>query len=230
MSKILRALMFFLIFLLPFQLMAKDNLTEDEKLNQGWVIKSIYFTDGGEIAVVNVKALIEAPPEKVWQLLTNIKGWSSWMPMLSQAFVINSSGLAGLSANPQKNEQLHNKMRSLPMSYASIGNQGKKSLTTFEEFDLPWPINNDWVIREYTFDASGANSSNYKVSWHQIFEGCTGRGGSWKLTPYNANNDNDTLFEYNFRVFKKKEASQGIFRTIIGQTAQRFVEAIRKNL
>jgi len=203
---------------------ARENLTEAEKLGKGWIVSNMSYGADASILVLNVKALIEAPPSSVWVLLSDIGHWSSWMPIIDRARVIDRSALP---AELEKVDEVYDQASGLSPKGVKVSDSGRTVVTTFEEFDLPFT--KDWVIRRYTFDASGSGSGNYRVSWKQLFKGTDGRGGNWKISQYDGP-DSDTLFEYHFRVKRKSSIPKKAFEILVGNTVDRFIRSIRRNV
>ena len=217
------------IFLMAAVSVAKEKLSDEEKLAKGWIVSYVDYEQNDQIAVLDVKALINATPKSVWYLLSNINGWSGWTPVMSQGFAIKNDIFSKYGDRPDKNDEVKGAASNGSRSNVTIGDSGKTVVNTYEEFDLPWPINNDWVLRRYTFDASQSAENKYSVVWKQLFKGAEGRGGSWNLSQYNGKAD-ETLFEYHFKVKRKDGVPMKVFEVIIGKTIDRFISAIRRNV
>lgn len=208
---------------------ARNKLGDEEKLQKGWIVSNISYGADESIVIVEVKALINASAGKVWNLLTNVNRWSKWMPVMSRGWIIHPDDLSKLPAQPEKRDDIYKTASASQPASLNVNGSGKTSLTTFEEFDLPWPINNDWVLRKYHFDATASGNGHYKVSWKQLFKDTEGRGGKWELSQYNGNTE-ETLFRYHYRVKRKEGVPKKIFEVIIGKTVDRFIGAIRRNV
>lgn len=208
---------------------AKEKLTAEEKLSKGWIVRNISYGTDDSMVIVDVKALINASSADVWKLLSNIDSWPSWMPVLKRGWVLSGSVLSKIPENPEKADDVYKTVSSGGKGSVNISQSGQTSVTTFEEFDLPWPVNNDWVIRKYIFDAARGSEGNYKVSWKQKFKGAEGRGGMWEIVPNNGA-ENETLFKYHFVVKRKEGVPKAIFEAMVSKTIDRFISAIRRNV
>lgn len=207
----------------------RSSLTDEEKLAKGWIVSYVSYESDDSIANLEVKALINASPKKVWEFLSKVERWSLWMPVMSRGWALGDDALSKVPASPEKTKDVYDVVSVSSPAAVRVSGSGKTTVSTFEEFDLPWPINNDWVLRKYIFDASKAEEDIYKVEWKQIFKGAERRGGRWELSRYNGEAD-ETLFEYRFRVKRKEGVPQKVFEIIMGKTVERFVSAIRKNV
>lgn len=203
---------------------ARENLTQDEKVDKGWVVSGISYGSDDTILVLNVKAVISAVPGEVWGLLSDISGWSSWMPILIRGYAIDGGRLP---APLEKGQELYEAVSSLSPVSAEVSDTGSTVVTTFEEYDLPF--SKDWVISRYVFDATGASEGVYNVSWKQLFYGAEGRGGRWKISKYGGEGG-DSLFEYHLRVKRSDSVPKKIFEVMVTNTADRFVRAIRRSV
>ena len=200
---------------------AKDKLSTDQQLGNGWIIQKI--SSGDSLVTLEVKALINSSPSEVWKLLTDIDRWKDWEPML------NIGKAVSLEGELEKNEMTYALALNCPAQEVNVSDTGKTVATVFEEYDIPWPIQNDWVIRKYIFDANNSDSGEYKVKFHPVFSGVEKkRGGRYKLSRYKGA-DEETLLEYDFTVKRKEGCPKTVFEIIMKQTAERFVRAIRRN-
>lgn len=220
----------FLALLCHSTVQAKTRLTDEEKLEKGWIVSRIEYADSeNSIAVLDVKALINRSPGEVWRFLTDIGKWSSWMPMMSHGWALNGKTMEHVGALPDKTQAVYNLVSNSKPVSVEIKNDGETEVDMFEEYDLPWPISNDWDVRKYIFNSSDAGNSLYSATWKQLFKDARGCGGMWTLERHNGDK-NETLLEYHYRVKRKEWVPAKIFEIIIGKTVDRFINAIRRNV
>lgn len=218
-----RGLLVIIAVVLSFSgtLHSANIITDGEKLEKGWIVQK---TSGEDFVVLDVKAVINAPTDKVWRLLTNVDGWKRWIRMLACA-----KGVA-LEGPFERSEAAREELLGSEDVPVTVSDGGMATAKIFEDYSFPWPIGNDWVVREYTFDATQAASGNYTVSFRPIFrDNQNYRGGFYKLSTYNGD-ETKTLFEYYYTVKRKEAVPAPLFRMAIGSTSERLVESIRRNV
>lgn len=76
---------------------------------------SILFIKGQKLQVITTEIDISAPPEKVWEVLTNVKDWQSWSPIIKESsgnvslnsqLTITMKGKEKDSVGPQYNPKI----------------------------------------------------------------------------------------------------------------------------
>jgi hypothetical protein len=208
---------------------ARQSLTNEEKLAKGWIVSNISYGADDSLVIVDVQALINAPAKRVWKLFSDVSRWSVWMPIMSRGWIVGSATLGKIHELPEKVKDVYDIVSAGKPASVKVEDIGKTSINTFEEFDLPWPINNDWVLRRYLFDSTDGSSGKYKVTWRQIFKDKEGCGGWWEISPNNGNAV-ETLFKYHYVVKRKDGVPKKLFEIIVDKTVDRFIGAIRRQV
>jgi len=66
--------------------------TEEERLANGEVLVSTEEVQGKDLPRVNVKAVVDAPPERVFDLVSSCERKSEILPSVSESHVVNEEG------------------------------------------------------------------------------------------------------------------------------------------
>lgn len=187
---------------------------------------SISFPKAEEYGTVHVEATIHASPEVVWEILTDMNQWRSWMPMVKASYFYSAPAVAAIPANVSKDQALFDRIhQEHPGSESAPPAKGVTRRTTFESYNLPWPIKDEWVVRHYTYDATLARDHRYRASWRKVW-GDLPEDGHWFITPHPINAD-AAYFIYHFRVKAKRGVALALFSAGIKHSVKKFIKAIR---
>jgi hypothetical protein len=203
-----------------------EALAKAKTLDQGAVHKRLAFSKAEAFGTVHVQAVINAPSSRVWNLFANLNGWRGWMPLVMEAYFFSDGAARAIPKVVTKDRALFDRLRQQHPGKASVpAGKGRSSRVSFEAFDLPWPIKNEWVVNRYTFDASKANTGRYRVTWHKVW--FTQQGGYWTLEPFR-NDPKRTLLTYHFNVRAKRGLTLVLFKMGVKRTINRMIKAMRK--
>lgn len=198
-------------------------LQGEEKLAAGGILKSITIPEGGSLAFVDVQAVIDAPMPAVWKALKEIERWPSWLPMSRKAKVLSPAAAARITP-----EVAEDQARVLAIETADAGGganareAGRFTRMVYEEYDLPWPIHNEWVIRNYTYEEDAERD---RATWRKVASTDGRDDGSWEVS---ARPDGKTLLHYTYRVKAKEGVPQPVFKAAVSLTIGSMVKALRR--
>ncbi len=180
---------------------------------------------------VRVHAMIDADPEKVWALVTNINDWKGWMPMVMEAHFYSDEFVKALPASVNKDEALFKKLETqFPGHNVAPPLEGTSTRVAFESYDLPWPIANNWSVRRYQYDNSQAATHRYLVSFRKIYErDIKGQEGTWTFEPMPAKSG-ATLLTYELRTKPQHGFALTLFKIGVKHTVEHMIAAIRKHV
>ncbi|MFH1830175.1 MAG: SRPBCC family protein [Pseudomonadota bacterium] len=215
---------FFLFLFLLVALPAWATLpTIEERLNAGGIITEISIPEAGTLAHVNVQAIINSPPIAVWQALKDIEGWPGWLPMSKTARFLSEAAESRITAEIAKNrDEVVAIDTQYPNDDHGNGGAGHWQRLAYEEYDLPWPIKNEWVVRRYTYD-EGEDKS--RASWRKVDGSSTDDDGFWEVGAWK---DGKTYLRYYYRVKVKKGAPEPLFKAAVSLTVNSMIKALRR--
>ncbi len=214
----------FLFLILIFSIPASAGLpTIEERLDAGGIVKDIAMPKEGDMAHVNVQAIVETPPKAVWDALRDIERWPRWLPMSKTARFLSPEAEEKISQEIAKSRD---KVLEIDARYPNTdhGNDraGNWQRLVYEEYDLPWPIKNEWVIRRYTYDDGEEKS---RASWRKIDGSSIDDDGYWEVSPWK---DGKTHLRYYYRVKVKKGVPQTLYKGAISLTVNSMIKALRR--
>jgi len=208
------------IILIP--VLAQARLDINEKMDQGHIFKEITIPEGSDRAKVLVNAVINSPPEAVWAALIDIGSWPKWLPMNRVAYFLSPEAEKLITPDLAKD---HDKVLEInkqsPPAKETSQYSGHWERMAYEEYDLPWPLKNEWVVRRYKYDES---ADLRKASWKRVDSKRNDDDGSWEVKPWK---DGRTRLIYLYYVKAKKGVPQPIFKTAVSLTVNSMIKALR---
>ncbi len=210
-----------LLFLLV-PLLAHAGLDENEKLNAGYIIKDIKIPEGSDRADVTVNTVIDSPPKAVWAALVDINGWPRWLPMTMKAAFLSDEAARLITPEVAKDKAKVLEINDLnPPQRVGENQAGHWQRTAYEEYNLPWPIKNEWVVRKYNYDEE---PDLFRASWRRIDSTRSENDGYWEVRPWS---DGRTYLTYCYRVKPKENVPELVFKTAVSMTVNSMIKALR---
>ncbi len=189
---------------------------------------ALNFPKEEEQGTVHVEATIRATPEVVWSILTNANRWRQWMPMVMESYFYSGQAAQAIPQQITKDRAFFDQLRTQhPGTATPPPPQGVQSRVTFEAYDLPWPIKNEWVVRRYRYDAARAREHYYRVGWKRVWNQDVPEEGYWELRPH-PEHAGATHFTYHFRVKAKRGVALALFKGGVKRSINHFIRAIRE--
>ena len=225
--KPLRATVFtLLVFAMPLTAQAATAhaaATSEERLDIGGIVKEIEIPEGQPWAHVRVQAVINASPAAVWPILVDIERWPKWMPMAKRMRILSPEAAALVTPENFKDRDA---VIAIELAHPRVADatppSGHWQRTIAEEYDLPFPLKNEWTVRRYTYDEQGDTD---KAAWRKV-DGRTEDvdDGSWEISPWR---DGRTLLTYDYRVKAKEGVPRPIFKAAVSLTVNSMMKALR---
>lgn len=213
-----------LVLFVVFSLEARaGRLSQDERLDIGTIIKEITIPGGSQWAYVRVRAVVDSSPQAVWATLININGWPKWLPMTKKAWFLSDEAAQKITPEIARNkdEVLAIDARDPPAAPKQTHNNHWQRIA-YEEYDLPWPLKNEWVVRRYTFDETDEIN---KASWRKVASTDSEDDGYWEITNWK---DGKTHLRYYYRVRSKENVPQPLFKAAVSLTVNSMIKALRR--
>ena len=196
---------------------------ETARLNAGAILKEITIPDNQPWAFVRVQAIIDAPPSAVWAKLEDIGHFPRWLPMCRKMEFLSPE--ASRQATPEiarDQARIIALMASHPNRSPARPGTGHWEQLVYEEYDLPWPIKNEWALRRYVFDEQEGLD---RAAWTKVDSADGKEDGSWEITPWG--DGTKTHLRYYYRVKAKENVPKPVFRTAVSLTISSMIKALR---
>lgn len=212
-----------------FVCLASPAAAASAALDSGGLEMQITFPAEAAMGTIHVRGRIAAPPEAVWRAVADINRWATWMPMVTEAYFFSEAAAKAIPQNATKNLDFFQTLRRrFPGSAPPPPPTGVTTRTSYEAFDLPWPISNEWVARRYRFDASQAAEHRYRVAWEKIYDpNEPGSKGYWVLDPYPGDTQ-ATLGTYHFEVTARRGLALRLLKLGVRSAVTKLFRAIRE--
>lgn len=209
------------IFIIPLVADA-GKLSLEERLDVGGIVKEINIPKEEQWAYVYVRAIIKSKPETVWLTLADIDKWPSWLPMTRNAWFVSPEAASKITPEVARNRDDVLKINyENPPITVQENEKGGWQRVAYEEYDLPWPIKNEWVVRRYDFNDE---SDVKRATWRKIASTDDKNDGYWEIKSWK---DGKTHLTYYYRI-KKKNVPDSVFRTAVSLTVNSMIKALRR--
>lgn len=177
----------------------------------------------GLYAHVRAEAVIDCPPQVVWDTLADIGQWYKWLPMTHRAGILSPEAAAKVTPAivPDK-EKIMTLDAKFPATAAPREEKRQWSAMAYEDFDLPWPIKNQWSVKYYFFD-DGENMK--RAVWRKVNSIDGKDDGFWEITPWKTKR---THLRYYYRVKAKRNVPGPVFTTAVSFTVNSMIKALRR--
>lgn len=197
--------------------------TPEERLDNGGILRDIIIPGDEMTAYVTVRAIVEAPPEVVWDTLKDIENWPKWLPMSKEAHFVSKEAEAKIDeATAKDREKVMEIDRTLPNGEKGNAGSGRWQRVALETYDLPWPLQDQWIIRRYTYDES---PERMKASFRKIDGSSNEDDGFWEISNWK---DGKTHLKYYYIARVKGAAPKPLFKAAITLTVNSMVKALRR--
>ncbi len=197
--------------------------TTEERLANGGIIKDINMPGDGMTAYVTVRAIVDAPPKAVWDALKDIEGWPRWLPMSKEAHFVSKEAEAKITPEVAKRrEEVIAIDEAHPNGEKGNDGSGRWQRVALETYDLPWPLEDQWIIRRYTYDEG---EERMKASWRKVDGSSQGDDGYWEIKGWK---DGKTDLKYYYIATIKGEAPKPLFSAAINLTVNSMIKALRR--
>jgi ribosome-associated toxin RatA of RatAB toxin-antitoxin module len=158
------------------------------QLRSGKIIASAKEVDGTSLKRGEVMGVIDASPETVWQVITDLNNYQHFMPR-----TLNSRAVAAdklpliLQRRPGTPEEVERLLGPGPTDPASSRVPGGKYTSyLYSHLDFPWPCKDRWYIIKLQQDETRGAQHYYRCSWTLVMGNMRENQGEWILEPFEA--------------------------------------------
>lgn len=165
--------------------------TEDDvcsQLKAGEIITNAKEVKGTSLKCGEVMGVIDASPETVWQVITDINNYKHFMPRTLNSMAVAADKLPQiLQRRPGSPEEVEQLLGPVPAATASSRLPGGKYISyLYSHLNFPWPCQNRWYIIKLQQDETRAAQHRYHSSWSLVIGNLRENQGEWILEPFEA--------------------------------------------
>jgi ribosome-associated toxin RatA of RatAB toxin-antitoxin module len=157
-------------------------------LGAGEIIVSAKEVDGTSLKRGEVVGVIDASPETVWQVITDINNYKHFMPRTLNSMAVAADKLPEiLQKRPSQAKEVEQLLGPVPADTASSRLPGGKYTSyLYSHLNFPWPCQNRWYIIKLQQDETRAAQHCYHSSWSLVMGNLRENLGEWILEPFDA--------------------------------------------
>ena len=160
----------------------------DRKLAAGEIIVSTKESPGKTLKCAEMVGVVDAPPEIVWQIITDVNNFHRFMPRTLASMEVPPEKIPGiLQKKPARAKEVEKMLGSVPPDpnkYRLPG--GKYTVYHYSNLELPWPCDNRWYIVKVERDETRAAQHRYHSSWSLVTGNLKENYGEWTLAPFDS--------------------------------------------
>lgn len=174
------------IFFPPGFALCDTQVDLDHKLAAGEIIVSTKEVPGKSLKCVEMVGVVDAPPEIVWQVITDVNNFKNFMPRTRSSMAVAPEKIPViLQRKPTRAEEVEQLLGPIPADPARYRIPGGTYTEYFySNLDLPWPCNNRWYIIKGLRDETRAAQHHYHTSWSLVTGNLRENYGEWMLEPF----------------------------------------------
>ncbi len=158
----------------------------DHKLATGEIIVSTKEVPGQSLKCAEMVGVVDAPPEIVWQVITDVNNFKNFMPRTHNSMAVAPEKIPLiLQRKPTRAEEVEQLLGPIPADPANYRIPGGiYTVYFYSNLDLPWPCNNRWYIIKGLRDETQAAQHHYHSSWTLVTGNLRQNSGEWILEPF----------------------------------------------
>lgn len=162
---------------------------EDEvrrQLAAGEIVVSSQKVPGTSSKRGEVMGVINAAPEIVWRVITDINNFKYFMPKTLNSMAVSADKIPLiLQSRPSRAEEVEQLLGDHPANPAGSRIPGGKYIVyLYSHLDFPWPCNNRWYIVKLQQDETRSGQQYYQSSWSLVTGNLQENSGEWLVEPY----------------------------------------------
>ncbi|MBM4274794.1 MAG: hypothetical protein FJ134_10105 [Deltaproteobacteria bacterium] len=160
-----------------------------DRLGSGEIIFSCDDVPGTPLKRGEAKGVVDAPPEIVWQVITDVNNFKEFMPRTLKSMTVRPERVQVVMqkkpARPKEVEALLDPVPPDPKMFRVPGQ--KYTVYFYSLLDFPWPVRNRWYIIKILQDETSCAGHIYKSSWSLEIGNLRENCGEWLLEPFATN-------------------------------------------
>lgn len=178
------------VFLLSLGLVPGAGAQDDvaDQLKRGEIVVSAQEAAGTSLKRGEVMGVIDAAPENVWRVITDINSYKYFMPRTLNSMAVAADKLPLiLQKRPDSPEEVERLLGPVPAASTTSRLPGGKYISyLYSHLNFPWPCQNRWYIIKLLQDETRAAQHRYHSSWSLVIGNLQENLGEWILEPFEA--------------------------------------------
>ncbi len=163
--------------------------TEDDlrhKLETGEIIVTATAEPGTCLKHGEMIGIIDASPEIVWQVITDVNNFKYFMPRTLNSMSVAAEKVSLIvKSRPSRAEEVEHLLGPTPADPATYRIPGGKyTVYSYSNLDFPWPCSNRWYIIKGQNDETRAAQHRYHSSWSLVAGNLNENSGEWIIEPF----------------------------------------------
>ena len=175
-----------ILFFPAVALFAGTRADLDQKLAAGEIIVSLKEMPGKSRKCAQMVGVIDAPPEIVWQVISDVNNYQNFMPRTLNNMAVAPEKIPAIlhrqAPRAEEVEQLLGPTPPDPDLYRIPG--GTYTVYIYSSLEFPWPCNNRWCIVKALRNETQAARHVYRTSWSLVTGNLEENSGGWILEPF----------------------------------------------
>jgi carbon monoxide dehydrogenase subunit G len=199
------------------------------RLAAGEIIFSFEAVPGSGLKKGRVTGVVAAPPEKVWEVITDVNNFQFFMPRMLRSRLVRQEELNRiLQTSPSSAGAVEAILSSSPPAFTLFRVPGRKyNGYVYGHVKVPWPLGNRWYVLKVQWDESQAARHIYTSSWSLLTGNLKENRGDWKVEPFG---DQKTLLTYRVVTDPGGLAPKFLVEKITAQTLPQIIIGVRNRL
>lgn len=159
------------------------------RLDKGEIIVAAQDKPDSTLKSAEMIAIINAPPEIVWQIITDLNSFKFFMPRTQASMAVAPEKVPEIvKMKPTRAEEVEKLLPRTPVNPADYRIPGGKyTVYHYSNLDFPFPCSNRWYIAKGVNDETRAAQHYYHLSWSLVIGNLKENSGEWILEPYGVN-------------------------------------------
>jgi ribosome-associated toxin RatA of RatAB toxin-antitoxin module len=173
--------------------------------------------------------VVKAPPEKVWQGVTDANNFQEFLPRIIRSRLVRFEELKRiLQERPSNAFELEAILSSSPLDLALFRIPGQKYAGYFYgHFQFTWPLKDRWYIVKVKWDETQAYRQIYTCSWSLLMGNMREYRGEWKVEPFG---DNRTQLTYQAVTDPGGFVPKSLIKDFTNKTLPEIIAGVRRRV
>ena len=164
------------------------NSDQEQQLDRGEILVSSHFQN--HILAAHMFGVVNAPPQKVWTILTDVNQWDSYeIPGLHLSRVIPNDRIDDLTPFNNRSSYKARSFVSKEIPLTPLERQPSKAwrANAFQYYDFPWPVSDRWVLLQISHDERQLKKGKFTARWILLKGNVKTVTGYFHITPFKDN-------------------------------------------
>lgn len=161
------------------------NSDDEARLATGEILISSHFQN--HLLVAHMFGVVDAAPQRVWTILTDINQWSGYgIPGLHASRVIPNDRIVDLVVFADRPSYRARSFVKKEIPLTPLDRRPGKiwRANAFQYYDFPWPVSDRWVLLKVTHDERRSEAFEFTARWLMLTGNVKSGSGYFHITPF----------------------------------------------